>query len=88
MEATKAQLEAAKLNVPITGATARSRLASAKAAIIEAEAELSGTRAGEKSAETLLEEAKASHRRAEADRQRHGDLVNSHEISRSEYDSA
>jgi hypothetical protein len=52
MEATKAQLEAAKLNVPITDATARSRLASEKAAIIEAEAELSGACAGEKSAGT------------------------------------
>ncbi len=86
VEATRAQLQAAKLNVPITQASAQSRLSSARAALIEAGADLSAAQAGQKSTEALLVQAQASHGRAEADRLRYEDLVNSHEISRSEYD--
>jgi membrane fusion protein, multidrug efflux system len=85
-EATKAQLATAKLNVPITQAAAQTRLSSARAAVAEAEAELLNSQAQRASATALVDQTSASSKRAEDDRRRYEALVQTHEISKSEYD--
>lgn len=49
-------------------------------------AELASAQVGEASARAQIDQASASHTRAEGDRSRYEQLVNAHEISRSEYD--
>lgn len=87
VQAEQAQLRTAQLAVPITQTTSASRLSSARAAEVEAEAELANAKAGVQAAAAQVKQAEASSSRAEADRVRYEQLVNSHEISRSEYDS-
>ncbi len=86
VQSEQAQLQSAQLAVPITQATAGSKLASARASVSEAMAELASAQAGEASARAQIDQAAASHTRAEGDRTRYEQLVNAHEISRSEYD--
>ena len=86
VQSEQAQLQSAQLAVPITQATVNSKLASARASVVEAQAELASARAGEAAAEAQVIQAQASSGRAEGDRARYEQLVNSHEISRSEYD--
>ena len=86
VQSEQAQLQSAQLAVPITQATANSKLASARASVVEAQAELASAKAGETAAEAQVIQAQASSGRAEGDRARYEQLVNSHEISRSEYD--
>ncbi len=86
VETRIAELQSAKLNVPIARATATSRLLSAHAAVTEAEAGLATNIAEVSAAEARLGSAEAAYRRAEDDRLRYEQLVSSHEISRSEYD--
>jgi membrane fusion protein, multidrug efflux system len=81
-----AELESAKLSLPITQAQSVSRLQAARASVAEAEAEVAASIAGVSAAEARAGSAEAAHRRAEDDRVRYEDLVKSHEISRSEYD--
>jgi membrane fusion protein (multidrug efflux system) len=87
VQAQQAQLQTAELAVPITQTTTSSRLSSARAAEIEAEAELASAKAGVRAASAQVQQAEASSRRAEADRARYEQLVRSHEISGSEYDT-
>ena len=87
VQAQQAQMQTAQLAVPITQTNASSRLSSARAAEVEAEADLASAKAGVLSATAQVTQAEASSRRAEADRARYEQLVNSHEISRSEYDT-
>lgn len=86
VQAQQAQLQTAQLAVPITQTTSSTKLASARAAAIEAEAELASAKAGVRAASAQVQQAEASSKRAETDRVRYEQLVNSHEISRSEYD--
>lgn len=86
VQAEQAQLQSAELSVPIAQATTSSKLTSSRAAVTEAEAELASAQAGESAAQAQVQQAKATSVRAEADRARYEQLVNSHEISRSEYD--
>jgi membrane fusion protein (multidrug efflux system) len=81
-----AELESAKLSLPITHAQTMSRLQAARASVAEAEADLATGIAGVSAAEARTGAAEATYRRAEDDRVRYEDLVKSHEISRSEYD--
>lgn len=87
VQAQQAQLHTAELAVPITQTTTTSKLSSARAAETEAEVELATAKAGVRAASAQVLQAQASSKRAEADRQRYEQLVNSHEISRSEYDT-
>jgi membrane fusion protein (multidrug efflux system) len=86
VQSTEAQLEAAKLNVQISEATSVSRLSAARAAVEEAEAEKATAEAQSLAAAASVAQANAIYRRAEDDRKRYFALVESHEISRSEYD--
>jgi membrane fusion protein, multidrug efflux system len=86
VQSTEAQLIAAKLNVEISEATSQSRLSAAKAAVEEAEAEKATAEAQSVSAAQVVAQTSAIYRRAEDDRRRYLALVDSHEISRSEYD--
>jgi membrane fusion protein (multidrug efflux system) len=86
VQSTEAQLSAARLNVEISQATAQSRLSAAKAAVEEAEAEKATAEAQSVSAAQLVAQTSAVYHRAEEDRRRYLALVDSHEISRSEYD--
>jgi membrane fusion protein, multidrug efflux system len=86
VQSTEAQLIAAKLNVEISEATSQSRLSAAKAAVEEAEAEKATAEAQSVSAAQVVTQTSAVYRRAEDDRRRYLALVDSHEISRSEYD--
>ena len=86
LEAQQAQLRSAELAVPITQATADTRLLSARSAVAEAEADLASARAGEQAAQAQIVQAEAAYHRAEGDRARYEQLVSTHEISRSEYD--
>ncbi|HEY0757910.1 MAG TPA: HlyD family secretion protein [Acidisarcina sp.] len=86
VQSTEAQLVAAKLNVEISEATSQSRLSAAKAAVEEAEAEKATAEAQSVSAAQVVTQTSAVYHRAEGDRQRYLALVDSHEISRSEYD--
>ena len=87
VQSEEAQLQSAQLAVPITQATSASKLASSHASVSEAEAELASARAAEQASQAQVVQAQASSKRAEADRVRYEQLVNSHEISRSEYDT-
>ena len=87
VQAQQAQLQSAQLAVPITQTTSSTKLASARDAEIEAEAELASAKAGVRAASAQVQQAEASSKRAETDRVRYEQLVNSHEISRSEYDT-
>lgn len=87
VQAEEAQLQNAELAVPITEATSSSKLVSSRASVAEAHSELASAKAGEQAAQAQVEQAQASSRRAEGDRVRYEQLVNSHEISRSEYDT-
>ena len=86
VQSEQAQLQSAQLAVPITQATANSKLISARASVMDATAELASAQAGEASARAQIDQAAASHTRAEGDRTRYEQLVTAHEISRSEYD--
>jgi membrane fusion protein (multidrug efflux system) len=85
-EASAGLERAAALNVPITQASALSRLHFAEAAVQDSEAELRAADAQRDAARTSVEQAAASSKRAEDDRVRYEALVTTHEISRSEYD--
>lgn len=87
VQAQEAQLRSAQLAVPITSASATSKLSSAKAALAAAQAELASAKAGEMTAEAMVNQTRASAQRAEKDRVRYEQLVQTHEISRSEYDA-
>jgi membrane fusion protein (multidrug efflux system) len=86
VQAQRSQLTSAQMELAITKPTAESRLASAKAAVAEAEAELAAGIADAQSQEAHLAQARATYSLAEADRQRYQALVATHEISKSEYD--
>jgi membrane fusion protein, multidrug efflux system len=85
-EASKAQLTSARLNLPIAQAAAQTRLSSARAAVAEAEADLLNAQSQRVSASALVTQVRASYKRAEDDRRRYEALVQTHEISKSEYD--
>ena len=85
-QSMQAQLASARLNVPISRASAESKLESARAAVVDAEAELASARAAKVSSEAAVAQMSATYRRAENDRVRYEALVGTHEISRSEYD--
>jgi membrane fusion protein (multidrug efflux system) len=85
-EASTAQLATARLNVPIARAAAQTRLSSARAAVAEAEADLLNAQSQRVSASALVTQVSASYKRAEDDRRRYEALVQTHEISKSEYD--
>ena len=87
VQAQQAQLQTAELAIPITETTSSSKLASAHNSEMEAEAELASAKAGVSAASAQVMQAEASSHRAENDRARYEQLVNSHEISRSEYDT-
>jgi membrane fusion protein (multidrug efflux system) len=87
VQAQQAQLQTAELAVPITQTTSSSKLVSAHASESEAEAELASAKAGVRAASAQVQQSEASSKRAENDRARYEQLVNSHEISRSEYDT-
>lgn len=84
--AAEASANSAVVNLPITSAAAKSRLSSARAAVADAEDDLKGAEAQKVSAEAAVTQARATYRRAEDDRVRYAALVDTHEISRSEYD--
>lgn len=86
IESTQAELKSAKLNVEISEATSVSRLSVAKAAVYESEAEKDTAEAQSIAAAAAVTQYGAVYRRAEDDRIRYQALVESHEISRSEYD--
>ncbi len=86
VQSTEAQLESAKLNVQISEATSVSRLSAARAAVDEAQAEKETAEAQSLAAAASVTQTSAVYRRAEDDRRRYLALVESHEISRSEYD--
>ena len=86
VEASVAQERAAALNLPIASETALSRLTSAQASLVEAEADLESALSQKTAAEATVAQAEANYRRAEDDRVRYQALVATHEISRSEYD--
>ena len=87
VQAQEAQLQSAQLAIPIAQATSSSRLISSRASVTEAQSELASAKAGEQAAQAQVIQAQASSRRAEGDRVRYEQLVNTHEISRSEYDT-
>jgi membrane fusion protein, multidrug efflux system len=74
------------LNVPVTGAAVTGTLAERRAAVEEAEAEVSSRIATAEAMKAHLAAAPASFVRADADHRRYLSLVSAHEISRSEYD--
>jgi membrane fusion protein (multidrug efflux system) len=82
----RSQLTSAQMDLAIVKPTAESHLASAKAAVAEAEAELATGIADAQSQEAHLAQARATYKLAEADRQRYQALADTHEISKSEYD--
>jgi membrane fusion protein (multidrug efflux system) len=86
VESTEAQLESATLNVRISEATTESRLSAARASVEEAQAEKDTAEAQSLAASASVTQVEAIYRRAEDDRRRYLALVESHEISRSEYD--
>ena len=86
VQASAALENAAHLNVTIQSASASSRLAAARSAVSEAEAEVASLLQTEKADEATIAQAEANYTRAEADRKRYEALVSTHEISRSEYD--
>jgi membrane fusion protein (multidrug efflux system) len=86
VQAERSQLTSAQMDLAIAKPNAESRLASAKAAVAEAEAELAAGIADAQSQEAHLAQARAAYKLAEADRQRYQALVETHEISKSEYD--
>lgn len=86
VQAEQSQLTSAQMDLAITKPTAESRLASAKAAVAEAQAELTAGIADAQSQEAHLAQARATYEFAEADRKRYQALVETHEISKSEYD--
>jgi len=86
VQASVAQERAAALNLPIASATALSRLTSAQASLVEAEADLESALSQKTAAEATVAQTEANYRRAEDDRVRYQALVATHEISRSEYD--
>jgi membrane fusion protein (multidrug efflux system) len=74
------------LNVPVTEAEVTGMLAERRAAVEEAEAEVSSRIATADAMKAHLEAARASFARADTDHRRYLSLVSAHEISRSEYD--
>ena len=84
--ASDASERSAIVTLPIITAAARSRLASAHAAVAVAEDDLKGAESQRVSAEAAVTQASATYRRAEDDRARYEALVTTHQISRSEYD--
>jgi membrane fusion protein (multidrug efflux system) len=86
VQSTEAELEAARLNVKISEEDVQSRLSAATAAVEEAEAEKSAAEAQSVSSAESVAQTTAVFRRAENDRLRYLALVDSHEISKSEYD--
>jgi membrane fusion protein, multidrug efflux system len=86
VQASEAQLRSSVLNVPITTATATSKLVAAHAAVEDAESDLLSAQAQKEAAEAAVRQGLATYQRAENDRVRYEALVTSHEISRSEYD--
>jgi membrane fusion protein, multidrug efflux system len=77
----------AGINVPITDASAFSRLHLAQAARAEAAAGLDAEQANLIAAQHKVEQDEAVYARAERDRVRYQALVEKHEISRSDYDA-
>ncbi len=86
VQAEQSQLTSAQIDLAITKPTAESRLAGAKAAVAEAQAELAAGIASSQSQEAHLAQTRAAYQFAEADRKRYQTLVETHEISKSEYD--
>jgi multidrug resistance efflux pump len=74
------------LNVPVTEAAVSGILAERRAAVEEAEAEVSSRIATADAMKAHLAAARASFVRADTDHRRYLSLVSAHEISRSEYD--
>ncbi len=87
VQAEQAQLAGARLAVPITEAQSSSKLAGAQAAVLEAGADLVSAQAGEAAAQAQIAQVQASYKRAEDDRLRYQHLIDTHEISRSEFDA-
>ncbi len=85
-EASAAQQRSAVLNVPITSASATSKLHAARTAVLDAQSDLQAATAQAESARANVAQAVATFKRAEDDRVRYEALVSTHEISRSEYD--
>lgn len=84
--AQQAQLNSAQLDYAMTRPTAQSRLEAARAAVAEAQADLASNGAEIQSREAHLAETRATYQHLEADRKRYQALVETHEISTSEYD--
>jgi len=87
IETRQAEARSARLNVPITDASAFSELHVSEAATAEAMASVDAEEANLVAAQQRLEQDQAIHARAERDRLRYQALVAKHEISRSDYDA-
>jgi len=83
----EAAAHSAGINVPITGASAFSRLHLAEAARAEAVAGLDAEQANLLAAQHRVAQDEAVYARSERDRVRYQALVEKHEISRSDYDA-
>lgn len=84
--AQQAQLNSAQFDYAMTRPTAQSRLEAARAAVAGAQADLASNSAEIQSREAHLAETRATYQHLEADRKRYQALVETHEISNSEYD--
>jgi membrane fusion protein (multidrug efflux system) len=87
LDTRKAEAVSAEVTVPITDASAFSRLRASEAATQEAIASVSEAEANLAAAQHRLQQDQATAERAERDRVRYQGLVEKREISRSEYDS-
>lgn len=84
--AQQAQLNSAHFDYAMTRPAAQSRLEAARAAVAEAQSDLVSNSAEIQSREAHLAETRATYQHLEADRKRYQALVETHEISTSEYD--
>ena len=75
-------------NVPITSVTVQSNVASAKTAVLNAEAGLQVAQQNHESAKATLLQAEANATRSDADLERYTQLVAKDEVSRQQYDQA
>jgi len=87
LDTRKAEAVSAQVTVPITDASAFSRLRASEAAAQEALASVSEAQANLAAAQHRLLQDQATAERAERDRVRYQALVEKHEISRSDYDA-
>jgi membrane fusion protein (multidrug efflux system) len=85
-ESSEAQWKSSRLNLPIVAASASTHLEAARAAVREVEADLRTAVAQHDAAEASVRQVMASYERAEDDRLRYEALLQTHDISKSEYE--